>query len=194
MPEDLSLILNDGSLFSATADITTKEILKRYGDRAAGTTGATAVLKPSPNISNNNNNSNAPTGLNASSTDPTNSPGFSSSTPPPKSRDGRSGGPVVTRVDTDPEQASAWQNESSVRHVGSAAAFNDMAPPTQPYALGHGANLSTESQKESQKKERSPQRNSWQGRRDRDRGEREREQKRESGSGYEQKPRAMGVT
>nr|OQO32000.1 hypothetical protein B0A51_00799 [Rachicladosporium sp. CCFEE 5018] len=32
VPEDLSLILNDSTLFSNTADITTKEILKRYAD------------------------------------------------------------------------------------------------------------------------------------------------------------------
>ncbi|KAK6399901.1 Rho-type GTPase activating protein Rga1 [Oleoguttula sp. CCFEE 5521] len=34
VPEDLSFILNDSTLFSSSADITTKEILKRYGDRA----------------------------------------------------------------------------------------------------------------------------------------------------------------
>ncbi|KAB8356339.1 hypothetical protein FH972_023923 [Carpinus fangiana] len=32
VPEDLQSILNDSSLFSGSADITTKEILKRYGD------------------------------------------------------------------------------------------------------------------------------------------------------------------
>lgn len=32
------MILNDSSLFSSSADITTKEILKRYGDRAKAPT------------------------------------------------------------------------------------------------------------------------------------------------------------
>lgn len=35
MPEDLQSILNDSSLFNNPGDITTKEILKRYGDLAA---------------------------------------------------------------------------------------------------------------------------------------------------------------
>ncbi|KAF2860835.1 RhoGAP-domain-containing protein [Piedraia hortae CBS 480.64] len=34
VPEDLAMILNDSSLFANSADITTKEILKKYGDRA----------------------------------------------------------------------------------------------------------------------------------------------------------------
>lgn len=50
VPEDLALILNDSSLFSNSADITTKEILKRYGDRAKAPTinGATSS-QPSNN-------------------------------------------------------------------------------------------------------------------------------------------------
>lgn len=35
MPEDLQSILNDSTFFSSNADITTKEILKRYGDIAS---------------------------------------------------------------------------------------------------------------------------------------------------------------
>lgn len=41
------MILNDSSLFSNNADITTKEILKRYGDRAR----APVVNSPSNNAS-----------------------------------------------------------------------------------------------------------------------------------------------
>lgn len=109
MPEDLSLILNDSTLFSASAEITTKEILKRYGDR-------TKV--------------------------PSSTQAGGDSVPPqsltPKSRESRGSAPVVTRVDTDPEQASAWQNESSVRHVAA-----DM-PPQPPFAMH--SNNSSESQ------------------------------------------------
>ena len=46
----------------------------------------------------------------------------------------------VTRVDTDPAMQSAWQNESSVRHVGSEA--DQMTPPNLPYA---NPNASSES-------------------------------------------------
>lgn len=178
MPEDLSLILNDSSLFSATPDITTKEILKRYGDRAR--------VGPSPSY--------GPPGLNHSSTDPIISGGNSSPPPSthhstPKSRDGRSSAPIVTRVDTDPEQANAWQNESSVRHVGGnaltdpAISPSTMAPPVQPYALGSAANLSAESADRSangaansQTAHSSPSRHSY-----------------HRNSGYD-KPRPMGVT
>ena len=81
VPEDLAMILNDSSLFSNSADITTKEILKRYGDRAKAPTYGSA-----------------PSGLGANN-------GTTSPTP------------VATRID--PDVQNAWQNESSVRHVGS---------------------------------------------------------------------------
>lgn len=88
MPEDLSSILGDPTLFTNPSDITTKEILKRYGD--IGTAGG-----PRHQVE---------------MTD-TQSPGG-------RSRDsGRALAPVVTQVDTDPSQAYAWQKESSVRHV-----------------------------------------------------------------------------
>ena len=74
MPEDLSLILNDSTLFSASAEITTKEILKRYGDR-------TKV----PSSTQAGGDSVPPQSLT------------------PKSRESRGSAPVVTRVDTDPE-------------------------------------------------------------------------------------------
>lgn len=156
VPEDLSLILNDSSLFSASAEITTKEILKRYGERAA--------MKPSPNLNPTAPGNAPPAGLNTSS------PNMNAS-PPPKSRDGRSSAPVVTRVDTDPAQATAWQSESSVRHVNGPDGA--MAPPVQPYALGANANLSAESTGGQSSPRHSYHRNSKQ---------------------YDNKPRPMGVT
>ena len=42
--------------------------------------------------------------------------------------------PVAHRVDTDPDMMTAWQNESSVRHVGSET--GGVTPPTLPYAQG----------------------------------------------------------
>jgi len=118
VPEDLALILNDSSLFSNSADITTKEILKRYGDRARAPTANTAGG---------------------------NSAGDNSTMSPPPSA------PVVTRVDTDPHQENAWQNESSVRHVSGDnnnyhpnQRNNAMTPPpTLPYK--NHPNGSTES-------------------------------------------------
>ena len=37
VPEDLQSILNDSSLFNNSSEITTKEILKRYGDIGSAT-------------------------------------------------------------------------------------------------------------------------------------------------------------
>jgi len=88
IPEDLSLILNDSSLFSSSADITTKEILKKYGERARAPLIAAG-------------------------------PGESAVIESPRSREGNKSNitPVATRVDMDPNQTNAMQNESSVRHV-----------------------------------------------------------------------------
>ncbi|KAF2147712.1 putative Rho GTPase activator [Myriangium duriaei CBS 260.36] len=99
IPEDLSFILNDSSLFSSSADITTKEILKRYGDRAKA-----------PTITYG-----APTTQGQSTFDSTAGGGGS---PRPRDANGRpSMTPVATRVDRDEVQGNAWSNESSVRHV-----------------------------------------------------------------------------
>jgi len=88
VPEDLQSILGDQTLFTNPSDITTKEILKRYGD--IGTAGG-------PRHQVEMSNTPSPTG---------------------RSRDsGRALAPVVTQVDTDPSQAHAWQKEASVRHV-----------------------------------------------------------------------------
>lgn len=97
MPEDLQSILSDPTLFTNPSDITTKEILKRYGD--IGTNGG-----PRHQVE-------------------------TESSPLGRSKDGsgRALAPVVTRVDSDPSQAYAWQKESSVRHV---------QEPSAPYAGG----------------------------------------------------------
>jgi hypothetical protein len=48
-----------------------------------------------------------------------------------KEGNGRALAPVVTRVDTDPSQANAWQKESSVRHV---------QEPSMPYSGSNNQN------------------------------------------------------
>jgi hypothetical protein len=116
VPEDLQSILSDPSLFNSTSDITTKEILKRYGDLGQNGGPRHQVETESPQSS--------------------------------RSKDGgqRPLAPVVTRVDTDPSQAYAWQKESSVRHVQEPSAAyggsssNQNTPPQpqwQGQDMGH---------------------------------------------------------
>jgi len=88
VPEDLQSILNDTSLFTNDSQVTTKEILKRYGD--IGTNGG-----PKHQVETSE----------------------SSTLVGSKEGGGRPLAPVVTRVDSDYNQANAWQKESSVRHV-----------------------------------------------------------------------------
>ncbi|RFU29205.1 hypothetical protein B7463_g7140, partial [Scytalidium lignicola] len=108
VPEDLLSILNDPTLFNNTGDITTKEILKRYGD--IGANGG-----PKHQVETTESPMNRPKDGNNS----------------------RAQAPVVTRVDGDPSQAYAWQKESSVRHVQEATGYyagiqnNQAAPPQQ---------------------------------------------------------------
>ncbi len=108
MPEDLQSILSDPSLFNNPSDITTKEILKRYGD--LGSNGG-----PRHQV------------------ETTESPGRQ------RDSNGRPLAPVVTRVDTDPSQAFAWQKESSVRHVQDPSqqsygkSSSDQNTPPQPW-------------------------------------------------------------
>ncbi|KAF8846919.1 RhoGAP-domain-containing protein [Acephala macrosclerotiorum] len=94
VPEDLQSILNDPSLFNNPSDITTKEILKRYGD--LGMNGG-----PRHEVQTTESGQRS------------------------KDGSGRALAPMVTRVDTDPSQAYAWQKEASVRHV---------QEPSAPYA------------------------------------------------------------
>ncbi|PGH14664.1 hypothetical protein AJ80_05845 [Polytolypa hystricis UAMH7299] len=99
VPQDLQSILTDSTLFNGSADITTKEILKRYGD-----IGRLPVTQRTP------------TGLESM---------------PVRGMNRNSGGtpPIATRIDRDPSQATAWQMQSSVRHVqGPAVASSGTSP------------------------------------------------------------------
>jgi hypothetical protein len=88
VPEDLQSILNDTSLFTNDSQVTAKEIIKRYGD--IGTNGG-----PKHQVETRE----------------------SSTLVGSREGGGRPLAPVVTRVDSDYNQANAWQKESSVRHV-----------------------------------------------------------------------------
>jgi len=97
VPEDLQSILSDPSLFNNSSDITTKEILKRFGDLG---------INGGPRHQVETTESSSPSGRS-------------------KDSSSRALAPVVTRVDTDPSQTFAWQKESSVRHVQDPnAAYN----------------------------------------------------------------------
>ncbi|KIW38418.1 uncharacterized protein PV06_09383 [Exophiala oligosperma] len=109
VPEDLQSILSDSSLHAGTAEITTKEILSRYGHIAKGQIQKQTVQPADGSMRSPVSASN-------------------------------SIGPVATRVDVDPSQATAWQKQSSVRPVqntttaapGSHNDFNFSAP-NSPY-------------------------------------------------------------
>ncbi|EXJ78027.1 hypothetical protein A1O3_09187 [Capronia epimyces CBS 606.96] len=110
VPEDLQSILTDTGLHTGSAEITTKEILSRYGHIAKGQIQKQSVQ---------------------SADAPVRSPASASN----------SIGPVATRVDVDPYQATAWQKQSSVRPVqnmasATSASANDFnfSAPTSPYA------------------------------------------------------------
>ncbi|KAL9130741.1 MAG: hypothetical protein Q9217_001137 [Psora testacea] len=136
VPEDLQSILNDSSLFNNSSDITTKEILKRYGD-----IGRSHAHRPLVTEAN-------------------------TTSPPPRSKESngmpsstKGAAPVITHVDTDPYQTPAWPKDSSVRHVQGQAQgaptypstsnntppqhSHDFSNPTSPY---HRRGGSSESQ------------------------------------------------
>ena len=97
VPEDLQSILNDSTLFTNSSEITTKEILKRYGD-----------IGRSPAIHSN------PIAESADSPAyPPMTTGANNSSPPTA----RAAAPVITHVDTDPYQNAAWPKETTARHV-----------------------------------------------------------------------------
>ena len=103
VPEDIQSVLNDTDLFSSMPEVTTKEILKRYGEiakRPAELHGTAAAGLQTQQQSSSPEQFTAPT---------------------------RAG---VKRVDTDPDQLQAWQQESSVRHV--AQSSNGMQMPSYP--------------------------------------------------------------
>lgn len=118
IPEDLQSILSDPTLFRENAEVTTKEILKRYGDIARGSFST----KPENGgetftITNSNRNNNTPTSA---------------------------------RIETDPSQDTAWQMQSSVRHVpgpsgghsysaSGAQAGLDFGPPQPAYRRDRSA-------------------------------------------------------
>lgn len=141
MPEDLQSILNDSSLFNNTSDITTKEILKRYGDIGRSPAHRPNITDP---IVSNTNNEPLPNSRESNTTNGSNPAG-------------RGAAPVITHVDTDPYSAHVWQKESSVRHVqgpgpGPAPAypkhdqntppqgFGDFKDPESPYHRRQGSN------------------------------------------------------
>ena len=95
VPADIQSVLTDTDLFNNMPEVTTKEILKRYGDIAK---------QPERHYVT----------VHAQSAD---MPGRSQE---PNGNGSRVGAPPITRVDTDPNQAFAWQKESSVRHVQNA--------------------------------------------------------------------------
>lgn len=73
VPEDLQSILNDNLLFSSSAEITTKEILKRYGDmstswkpatpKATDSTAAFSASQTSPGFSTSQGSATMPPGF-----------------------------------------------------------------------------------------------------------------------------------
>ena len=83
-------MLSDTELFNNMPEVTTKEILKRYGEVAKSPDRHFGNTKPeiadAPIRSSDSNGS-------------------------------RTKAPKATRIDTDPNQAHAWQKESSVRHI-----------------------------------------------------------------------------
>ncbi len=105
VPEDLQSILNDSLLFSGSADITTKEILKRYAD----------VGRPVP-VTNSTPPCGNATGNNGAAIKNSNHQHSTTS-----SRESRGNSPVVTRVDVDNQAprnaptAASWQWETPFR-------------------------------------------------------------------------------
>jgi hypothetical protein len=91
VPEDLQSILSDSSLFNNTSDITTKEILKRYGDIATSAAHRPQITTQPPDAPPSSKDSSANTS--------------------------RATAPIITHVDTDPYTSQPWPKESSVRHV-----------------------------------------------------------------------------
>lgn len=87
IPEDLQSVLSDTTFFKENTEVTTKEILRRYGDIARGSFSPKASNGgETVTITNSNRAANIPTSA---------------------------------RIETDPSQDTAWQMQSSVRHVQS---------------------------------------------------------------------------
>lgn len=99
VPEDLQSILDDSSLFNKESDITTKEILKRYGERSSNLSQYHPTTDPEkPRLDSYDSKPNGT--RNGATTAP------------------RASAPIITHVDnTDPSHSRTWPKESSVRHV-----------------------------------------------------------------------------
>ncbi|KAM5446241.1 Rho-type GTPase activating protein Rga1 [Microsporum audouinii] len=114
VPEDLLSILTDSTLFNGSAEITTKEILKRYG-----ALGKLPVPQRAPTVAE---------------------------TIPVRSGSSKgNNSPIAARIDTDPSQATAWQMQSSVRHVHGPQDPSAPFPP-QPIRNDSGDNNQIHSQ------------------------------------------------
>jgi len=100
----------DPSLFSNSSDITTKEILRRYGD-----IGRSPAHHPHITDPNHPQAADSP-------------PQSGNTSNPPNSA--KPAAPVITHVDTDPYQTPTWPKESSVRHVQGHAQGAPMYPST----------------------------------------------------------------
>jgi hypothetical protein len=112
VPEDLQSILTDSTLHNSPADLTTKEILSRYGDIVRGNVAKQTVQA-----------ADAP----------------AKTTPSSATASTKGSTPIAMRVDADPSQANAWQKQSSVRPVqnfgpGSKGQDLDYAAPNKPFA------------------------------------------------------------
>lgn len=134
VPEDLQSILNDSSLFSNSSDITTKEILKRYGDIGRSLAQHPKITDPS---NANTTNDPLPNSRESNTTNGSNPAAHAAA-------------PVITHIDTDPYQANVWQKESSVRHVQNPSNANhdqnappqgnhDLKDPESPYHRRQGS-------------------------------------------------------
>jgi hypothetical protein len=132
VPEDLQSILTDSSLHDGSAELTTKEILLRYGHIVKGHVQANQASVQAADAP-------AQGPLSASSSN-------------------KAPGPVATRVDVDPYQANAWQKQSSVRHVqnaypagGSGAGLSapqqdfNFSAPGSPYARDRSGSQGSQS-------------------------------------------------
>ncbi|BDD62593.1 hypothetical protein MAP00_007559 [Monascus purpureus] len=109
IPEDLQSIINDTGFFKENAEITTKEILKRYGDIGRGV---------GPQKLDNGNEPVMVTANSRANTSPA----------------------TAARIEADPSQDTAWQMQSSVRHVPNSDGHGPQvgtSPSTGDLTAGH---------------------------------------------------------
>ena len=110
VPEDIQTMLTDSELFNNMPEVTTKEILKRYGEMPKARFPATFRVE----------GADAPAQRTAESGDMY-----------------RGGTLVAPRIELDPQQTQAWQQESSVRHVqGNGISYAHHTAPTPPQYQG----------------------------------------------------------